>query len=198
MLSLSRILTSPAIPKTERDMSGSAILIDHYRHPRCRGEVENPARRNVIHNRKCGDRIVLTSRPDHHGMLEVRFEGEGCMYCLASASILCSTLSGMKREDALFRIALFRKWLRGITPDKMRQRSGQEEPSYVAPAGRLREANGDEPGMEQSGEEDRVVCEAAGLTDEMQALGEVKAYPMRIDCADLAWKCADEMLQHDK
>ncbi len=184
-------------------MPGGSILIDHYRHPQCRGEVESPTRRNESHNRKCGDRITLTSRPDDHGMLEIRFDGQGCMYCLASASILCSTLSGMKQEDARIRIALFRKWLRGINPDKMRQRSGEDEPSFVASAGRLQEAvkdqpNGDEPGTEQSGEEDRVVREVAGLTVEMQALGEVKAFPMRIDCADLAWKCADEMLQHDE
>ena len=137
-------------------MPGGSILIDHYRHPQCRGEVESPTRRNESHNRKCGDRITLTSRPDDHGMLEIRFDGQGCMYCLASASILCSTLSGMNPEEARSRIALFRKWLRDS------------------------------------------LTEEGGLTDEMRALGEVKAFPMRIDCADLAWKCADRMLQHDE
>jgi len=98
----------------------------------------------------------MTSRPDDRGMLQIRFDGQGCMYCLASASILCSTLSGMNPEEARSRIALFRKWLRDS------------------------------------------LTEEGGLTDEMRALGEVKAFPMRIDCADLAWKCADRMLQHDE
>ena len=179
-------------------MPGGSILIDHYRHPRCRGEVESPTRRNEIHNRKCGDRITLTSRPDDHGMLQIRFDGQGCMYCVASASILCSTLSGMKPEEALSRIALFRKWLRDSLPDKTPQRSRVEVPSSVAGTGRLDESGLDESGWNGHDDDGHTVQEEAGLTDEMLALGEVKAYPMRIDCADLAWKCADEMLRHDE
>ncbi len=137
-------------------MSGTSILIDHYRQPRLRGTAARPDLRREIHNRKCGDRITLTAQLEADRLMDIRFEGEGCMYCLASASILCSSLNGKSAAEARRQIALFRSWIRDRQP----------------------------PNGEQS----------AGLTEEMRALGEVKAFPMRIDCADLAWKCAADML----
>ncbi len=150
-------------------MSGTSILIDHYRNPRHRGAVAHPDHRHEIHNRKCGDRITLAMRLEAGRLQEIRFEGEGCMYCLASASILCSTLKGMTAGKARSRIARFRQWIR-------------DEPETGAAAG---------PGSEEQG---NLPEDPLALTDGMLALGEVKAYPMRIDCAELAWKCADEML----
>jgi nitrogen fixation protein NifU and related proteins len=138
-------------------MSGTTILIGHYRRPRHRGEAVRPDLRREIHNRKCGDRITLTAQIEADRLREIRFEGEGCMYCLASASILCSTLNGKSTGEARRQISLFRDWLRD-----------RKQPEGV---------------------------DGAGLTEEMRALGEVKAFPMRIDCADLAWKCAGEMLE---
>lgn len=150
----------PASPKTDGVMSGTNILIDHYRRPRHRGEATRPNLRRETRNRTCGDRIILTAQMEDDRLHKIRFEGEGCMYCLASASILCGTLNGAELEEARRQIARFRDWLR----DKKYQ-----------------EADND-----------------AGLTREMRALGEVKAFPMRIDCADLAWKCAEDMLRNDE
>lgn len=162
----------PAIQNNNSAMPGGSILIDHYRQPRCRGEVENATCRHEVHNRKCGDRIVLTSQPDAHGLLRIRFEGQGCMYCLASASILCSTLSGKPTDEARLLIRRFRQWIRD---------GGTGNETAVG----AQETTGTEA-VQDAGPE---------LTDGMRALGEVKAFPMRIDCADLAWKCADEMLE---
>jgi nitrogen fixation protein NifU and related proteins len=171
-------------------MSGTSILIDHYRRPRQRGTAARPDLRREIHNRKCGDRITLTAQIEADRIQEIRFEGEGCMYCLASASILCHSLSGMQITLARRQIALFRSW---ISDRKPPEGEGSAEHSGITA-----DSSGHRTGshMEDTanGDTGDSVASGPGLTGEMLALGEVKAFPMRIDCADLAWKCAGEML----
>jgi nitrogen fixation protein NifU and related proteins len=158
-------------------MSGGSLLIDHYRHPRCRGEVEDPTCRHEVYNRKCGDRITLTARVESDRLKEIRFEGEGCMYCLASASILCSTLSGLPPGEARRLVLRFREWIRGEGGAAAQRTSDVQ------------------PGAEEAGSAEAGRSADPDLTEGMQALGEVKAFPMRIDCADLAWKCAEVILE---
>lgn len=136
--------------------SGTSILIDHYRNPRCQGVVDGADLRGEVHNRKCGDRLFLTARLSGTRLEDIRFEGQGCMYCLASASVMCRFAAGRNRDELLKDVRQFRAWLQGA------------------------DGAADEP--------------ENGITEEMRALGEVRAYPMRIGCADLAWKGLETML----
>jgi nitrogen fixation protein NifU and related proteins len=153
----------------EKPMENRAsILIDHYRKPRCRGVIPDAVLRHEIHNRKCGDRLSFTLKLEDQTVCDIRFEGAGCFYCIASASILCSTMTGktlsVVRED----VARFRAWL--------------ADPETEAPPS-------PPPGAGPAADADRD-------NDLMRALGEVKAYPMRIECVDLAWKGVKDMLDH--
>ncbi len=141
----------------------ASILIDHYRKPCCRGVIPDAVLRHEIHNRKCGDRLSFTLTLEDQTLRDIRFEGAGCFYCIASASILCSTLSGENKQAALDDIERFRTWLADPGSDAL-------------PA-----ASGAESALERN-------------LEEISALGEVKAYPMRIGCVDLAWKGVKEML----
>ncbi|MDG5766775.1 iron-sulfur cluster assembly scaffold protein [Balneolales bacterium ANBcel1] len=129
------------------------MLIDHYKNPRNRGVVDLPDLRHEAVNRKCGDRVLITAKRSGDHLPEIRFEGSGCFYCLASASVGCSTLSGSSIHEIRRNTGSFRSWLR--------DRSGAEEPKRP----------------------------------EWAALGEVKQFPMRIDCVDLFWKGLEEMLE---
>lgn len=137
--------------------SGTSILIDHYRNPRRRGVVDGADLCSEVHNRKCGDRLSLTVRLQGARLEDIRFDGQGCMYCLASASVMCRFAAGRDRDELLKDVRQFRAWLQGA--------------DWTA----------DEP--------------ATGIAEEMRALGEVKAYPMRIGCADMAWKGLETMLE---
>lgn len=134
-------------------MEKTSLLIDHYRNQRCRGSVVTPDLQHEVVNRKCGDRLTFFARLKDERVDELKFEGEGCFYCLASASIACSELSGMQRADAFRKTAQIRAWLDG--DDR------QAPDSFEA---------------------------------ELTALGEIKAYPMRIGCVDLAWKGLELLL----
>ncbi len=128
------------------------ILIDHYKNPRCRGVIENPDFQQEVINRKCGDRLLITARCREDQLEEIRFEGSGCFYCLASASVACTNLTGLRLPSACQLAESVRTWL-----DDKGEMADPEQP-------------------------------------ELRALGEIKQYPMRIVCVDLAWKGITEML----
>jgi nitrogen fixation NifU-like protein len=75
------------------------IILDHYRHPRGRGELEPPksrrrgstlpARRNHLRSACAGWRIQ-----------EIRFRGRGCSISQASASMLTEAVQGKTVEQA--------------------------------------------------------------------------------------------------
>lgn len=172
--------------------SGGSILIDHYKNPRFKGVISEPDRQNEIVNRKCGDRLFFTARIESRILKEIRFEGQGCFYCLASASILCCSLSGKVVDNLPGDIAWFRQWLMA-SPDPSEATDPTESPGPSEST--------EAPGPEGDGKSSKIMAgmhRLSALNEEWEAihaLGEVKAYPMRIDCVDLAWKGVEEMLR---
>jgi len=84
-------------------------IMDHHRHPRCHGTIENPDLTFEDANPLCGDRIRMDFRV-RDGVLEtVRFSGHGCSISQAAASMLCEHVEGrtldeiknLGREDVL-------------------------------------------------------------------------------------------------
>lgn len=70
-------------------------FLDHYRRPRNRGELDAPDISGRVDNPLCGDAVRLDIRIDEGDRVgEVRFSGDGCVVCLASASILSEELGG--------------------------------------------------------------------------------------------------------
>lgn len=78
-------------------------ILDHYKHPRNYGELEDPTFTHVGENPMCGDEIRMDVALDEDGEIieEVAFTGDGCAISLASASMLSETLEGMAIDDLL-------------------------------------------------------------------------------------------------
>ena len=74
-------------------------ILDHHRHPRCHGSIENPDLAFEDANPLCGDRIRMEFKV-RDGVLEtVRFSGHGCSISQAAASMLCEHVEGRTLEE---------------------------------------------------------------------------------------------------
>ena len=79
-----------------------ANILDHYKHPRNFGRIENAD--IVFHdsNPLCGDDITITLKHDGKGkIVEAKQFTQGCAISQAGASILFEQLEGKKLHDAL-------------------------------------------------------------------------------------------------
>ncbi len=76
------------------------LIIDHNQNPRNFSKLENASHSADGHNPLCGD-VITVSLIEKDGIIEdIAFMGSGCAISKASASIMTSTLKGMKIEDA--------------------------------------------------------------------------------------------------
>jgi nitrogen fixation NifU-like protein len=79
-------------------------ILDHYRSPRHRGELEEPDLEAEVENPVCGDVVRIALRLDEEGRVaEAAFEGKGCVLSLAAASMLAERIHGweISRVEAL-------------------------------------------------------------------------------------------------
>lgn len=84
-------------------------ILEHHKHPRCHGTIENPDVTFEDANPLCGDRIRMDFRIADGVLQEVRFSGQGCSISQAAASMLCEHVQGLPldriktlgREDVL-------------------------------------------------------------------------------------------------
>ena len=72
------------------------IILDHYRNPRNRGELETPpAHRTEGFNPLCGDEIVVYVSVDGDGHLaEIKIGGQGCSISQSTASMMYAAVKG--------------------------------------------------------------------------------------------------------
>jgi nitrogen fixation NifU-like protein len=75
-------------------------ILDHYRHPRCRGTLDPADRTYEDANPLCGDRLRMDFRIRDGRIDAVRFSGQGCSISQAAASMLCERIEGLSLEDA--------------------------------------------------------------------------------------------------
>ena len=77
------------------------VILDHYRNPRNKGQLEQPTHTFQDDNPLCGDHIRIDLLVNDKDIIEqVRFSGEGCAISQASASMLTEMLVGKSIEDA--------------------------------------------------------------------------------------------------
>ncbi|MEX0940480.1 MAG: SUF system NifU family Fe-S cluster assembly protein [Candidatus Babeliales bacterium] len=77
------------------------ILMDHYRHPRNRGQLEKPDFSSGQFNPSCGDQVSFEGMVNNDIITQVKFTGKGCVISQASASLLSELIEGKSIEDAL-------------------------------------------------------------------------------------------------
>ncbi len=84
------------------------ILLDHYRHPRHRGEVEAPSATAHGHNPLCGDEVDVSLRLRDGELQQVAFQGQGCSISMASASMMAEEVEGRPLVEVHDLISRFR------------------------------------------------------------------------------------------
>lgn len=75
------------------------IILDHYRTPRNRGELESPPAIEANgHNPLCGDEITVYVLVDGSGddavVTDIKISGQGCSISLSSASMMTQAVMG--------------------------------------------------------------------------------------------------------
>ncbi len=75
-------------------------ILDHYQHPRHRGRLAAAEQRGRADNDLCGDWVEMELCLDPDGrVVEVAFEGQGCVISLAAASLLSEYIHGRGVEE---------------------------------------------------------------------------------------------------
>lgn len=171
------------------------IILDHYRNPRNRGELETPpAVRAEGFNPLCGDEIVVYIDVEGDMITDLKISGQGCSISQSSASMMSAAVKGKTLAQARSVIKAFRammslhgQQLDGAGDDAAGDFLG--EPADGGPAGAATEASG---GLDDLlSEEERSGAEVAA--DEGVSLGDLEAlqgvvkFPVRIKCATLSW-----------
>ncbi len=77
------------------------IILDHYRNPRNRGELDcPPARRAEGFNPLCGDEIVIYLQlDDERRVTDLKIGGQGCSISQSSASMMSQAVKGRTVEE---------------------------------------------------------------------------------------------------
>ena len=76
------------------------LIIDHNQNPHNFRELEEASHSAEGHNPLCGDEITISFIAIDGIIEDIAFMGSGCAISKASASIMTSTLKGLKIEDA--------------------------------------------------------------------------------------------------
>lgn len=76
------------------------ILLDHFRRPRNRGELEDAQIEEHLDNPLCGDHVTVYANVRDGVVSEISFSGRGCSISQASASMLTENMLGKPVEEA--------------------------------------------------------------------------------------------------
>ncbi len=89
------------------------LILDHYKRPRNRGELEGANAEAHLNNPTCGDQIRLQLRVEAGRIEDVKFLGDGCSISQSSASMMTQILKGKTVEEAKALAARFSEMMHG-------------------------------------------------------------------------------------
>ena len=76
-------------------------ILDHYRHPRNAGKLENATHSHEEDNPLCGDVVRIDLHVNNDNIIDkVAFSGRGCAISQASASMLTEMIEGKTLDEA--------------------------------------------------------------------------------------------------
>ncbi len=144
------------------------IILDHYRNPRNRGELETPpAHRVEGYNPLCGDEIVLYVDVEDGTVADIKVGGQGCSISQSSASMMSAAVKGKTLEEV-------RDLTRAFKAMMSIHESALDGEASTA---------------------DDVDAELADVKlGDLEALRGVVKFPVRIKCATLSWNTLAEGL----
>ena len=148
------------------------IILDHYRSPRNRGELESPpAVRVEGFNPLCGDEIVVTIDVDDGVLDDIKIAGTGCSISQSSASLMSAAVKGKPVSEVRELIGTFKQMM-SIHESTL--------PS-----------DGADGASTEAAEPEVIDVDALG---ELAALQGVVKFPVRIKCATLSWNTLSQGL----
>lgn len=89
------------------------MILDHYRKPRNKGELESPDASIELKNPLCGDEVGVQLILEGDIISDIKFTGRGCSISQASASMMTELVKGMKKEDVEKLRVAFRAMIMG-------------------------------------------------------------------------------------
>ncbi len=152
------------------------IILDHYRNPRNRGELESPpAHRSEGFNPLCGDEIVVYLDVDDSSTItDIKIGGQGCSISQSAASMMSAAVKGKSVDEAKALTTRFKSMM-------------SIHESEIGGDGSESEVDGAEP----------TDIDAELPLGDLEALRGVVKFPVRIKCATLSWntllQAIDEM-----
>jgi len=143
------------------------IILDHYRSPRNRGELDSPpAHRVEGFNPLCGDEVVVSMVVEDGKLADLKIGGSGCSISQSSASLMSAAVKGKPVDEVRRLISTF-KGMMSI------------HQANLGPDG-----NGDADADGAESEPEEIDLDKLG---ELAALQGVVKFPVRIKCATLSW-----------
>ena len=76
------------------------LVLEHKRAPRNFGHLDHPTHQARGTNPQCGDNIAVELAVDEGRVADIRFSGQGCAICIASASMMGEAVKGREVEMA--------------------------------------------------------------------------------------------------
>ncbi|MCU1462805.1 MAG: system FeS assembly protein NifU family [Acidimicrobiales bacterium] len=144
------------------------IILDHYRNPRNRGELDAPpAARVEGFNPLCGDEVVVYLLVGGDGRVaDIRISGQGCSISQSSASMMSASVKGKTVDEARALIRAFK----GMMSIHEQRLDGSEDDAADAAA------------------------QSEVKMGDLEALQGVVKFPVRIKCATLSWNTLAQAL----
>ncbi len=152
------------------------IILDHYRSPRNRGELESPPAIKVEgFNPLCGDEIIIFLSTKDGVIEDIKISGQGCSISQSSASMMSAAIKGKTFAQARELIDYFKQMM-SVHESRLDQNTTPDGQSIDAP-------------------ENQLDLDSIG---ELAALQGVVKFPVRIKCATLAWNTLTQGLDESK
>jgi nitrogen fixation NifU-like protein len=76
------------------------LILEHYRSPRNKGELDDKTVEVHLNNPVCGDEIRLQLRIEGDHIAEAKFVGQGCSISQAAVSMMTAQLKGRALDEA--------------------------------------------------------------------------------------------------
>ena len=76
------------------------LVVEHKRAPRNFGTLDSPTHRSRGHNPQCGDDLEVQLQVEDGRLRDIRYHGQGCAICIASASMMSEAVKGRTIAEA--------------------------------------------------------------------------------------------------
>ncbi len=97
------------------------VIMDHYKNPQ--NKISSPLndsdyiKREAL-NPSCGDMVTIYVKFINEQIIDIKFQGEGCSICCASASVMTNELNNLSKVVGLEKINQFANIIKDGVVDK--------------------------------------------------------------------------------